>query len=158
MPTTPPHYDRHVAAESYRIWRWWPDLEGPLIVLACDKLPISSSFQQFLVHSAAYLWLSQPDEDCATKLQILRNLDTNFANEVGLVQAQRLQYYVADKGHIPTDSDDWEERQPCMFHEHRVYDEEQCKKRFEHESHVILSIMEACIKDGLAMASKLEEQ
>jgi hypothetical protein len=135
---------------------WWPDPDEELIQFTYANLPTSSKFLRFFVVSAAYLWVPLPGEDCATKTRAMRAMHTDFAFDVSLVQAERLQNYQSKKDGIPFCLDD-AVPDSCVLHEHLVNSKKQCRDRVRNNSHIFATLVDACVQDGRGMAAEKDD-
>jgi hypothetical protein len=106
--------------------------------------------------STALWWLSQEDKDHVAWLRLLWEWQPGFAFEVQVAQTKMLKDGAGFEAVYTS-----ERRQmahSCLFHEHLVHDEDACRKRVNANTYIFAGIVDACIKDGVAMAKEMDEK
>ncbi|KZM19387.1 uncharacterized protein EKO05_0002969 [Ascochyta rabiei] len=124
-------------------WNWFPDEEHLADVVYSD-LPGASKFVKFLAGCIACSELSASKGDAARRMQSLRDINPDIAFEVGVTYAEMVQ------GHQDHDIlVDLSRSMPnsCLYHDHSLFDEEQCRKRIADRPHIFTAILVACAKD-----------
>ncbi|KAJ4338729.1 hypothetical protein N0V95_007972 [Ascochyta clinopodiicola] len=125
-------------------WNWWPDEATDLVNIIYSNMPASSTFAKFLACSIAWVGFPGDKGDAVDRMQSLRRLNPDLAFEVGVTYAKQAQ------GHKDHDvSVDISTNLPnsCLFHEHSLVDQEQCRKRIANRPHIFTAILDACAKD-----------
>ncbi|KAF2005383.1 hypothetical protein P154DRAFT_518510 [Amniculicola lignicola CBS 123094] len=114
---------------------WWPDPEADIIDLAYDSLPKASTFRRFLLEPWAFFW--SREEATPEALEGLKNLHSEFLVEWGMMQTKRL-WSKGDgtTGKLVSNS--------CKYHEHRLLDDVECRKRLIWNTHIFKGLIESC--------------
>jgi hypothetical protein len=137
-------------------WEFFPDPTLDHLTTAYENLPISAMFQRWMILSTAYYWVPHSGEGLMTKLRSLHEWQPNFAFEVSLAHAQMLQVK-RDRGDDLAYDHQEEIPNSCVFHEHVVRNQGECRDRIKHRANIFAELIIACAKDGVAMVKQEQE-
>lgn len=130
-------------------WDWWPELEKDFVDLLYGNLPGSSKLLKFIAFSTTWVYIASSDGgDAAYKMQSLRSQNPDLAFEVGLVLAAKVQEHSSTQEPVPVHISDNLENS-CLFHEHAVFDEKECRQRIAARPHIFTAILEACLEEAM---------
>jgi hypothetical protein len=133
---------------------WSTDPDPVFLEAAYANLPGSAQLIQWLVCVTIYHWLHDQHDSVEVCLRSLHEANAEFAFSVNVKQTRMLQVSRNFGEDYP-----WMATQDllnsCVFHEHRVLSKGSCRRRIKDKAHVVAVIIEACLKDGVAM---IEEQ
>jgi hypothetical protein len=122
-------------------WEAAPAVSPDITNLAYDKLPPSSPFLRYLVHSQAYFGrVSELDRPA---IDGLRDHHPDYIFDLMMAQSLRIDNYNDDKKGIAF-HDRVGMANSCVFHEHLVFCMADCRKRMRDGDHIFLDLINGC--------------
>lgn len=135
-------------------WGWWPYPAADLMSLIYGNLPRDCGLIQFLVLSAAFMWVTHRYGHCEEKLLAIRDMHPDFAFDISIALADWLK-----------DRHDWDgertlavyfdkcQNTSCPFHDHLLLDKDACRKRIANPPYIFTGMIEAFAEAAKSDAS-----
>lgn len=135
--------------QSYAWGDWWPDPEAEVVALIYSSLPRDCDLTRLLVHCSAFLWATE--DCCRDRIQILRDMHTDFMFDVCVLMANALKGHENFKYTRPTYFEDGT-RDSCEFRGHLPLDKASCRKRITNYPHIFTALIEGFAECARAKA------